>query len=95
MPWSAPPSAAPPSGAALSGNALGVGIALTAIYAVVLWRGFRQIRRAKQIEAASATLTCTPRGCDITTPISPFMADVADVSSGTAAMPAATRSTQN
>lgn len=82
-------------GAALSGNALGVGIALTAIYAVVLWRGFRQIRRAKQIEAASATLTCTPRGCDITTPISPFMADVADVSSGTAAMPAATRSTQN
>lgn len=53
-------------GAALTGNALRVGIALTALYGVVLWRGFRQIREAKRIEAEGGTITCRPRGCDIT-----------------------------
>ena len=55
-------------GAALTGDTLRVGIALTTIYALVLWRGFRQIRRAKQIEAAGGTLTCSRSGCDLTTP---------------------------
>lgn len=50
-------------GAALTGNALRVGIVLTSIYALVLWRGFRQIRRAKQLEAAGGSLSCTPTGC--------------------------------
>lgn len=53
-------------GAALTGNALRVGIVLTALYGLVLWRGFRQIRKAKQIEAAGGTITCTPQGCDVT-----------------------------
>lgn len=50
-------------GAALTGNALRVGVGLTLVYALVLWRGFRQIRRAKKIEAAGGTLNCTPAGC--------------------------------
>ena len=50
-------------GAAATGNAVGVGVALTAVYGVVLWRGFRQIRWAKRIEAAGGTLSCTPEGC--------------------------------
>lgn len=49
-------------GAALTGNALRVGIVLTTLYAIVLWRGFRQIRRAKQIEAAGGRIDCTPQG---------------------------------
>ena len=53
-------------GAALTGNALRVGIVLTGLYAIVLWRGFRQIRRAKQIEATGGSLTCGPKGCEIT-----------------------------
>jgi ABC-type nickel/cobalt efflux system permease component RcnA len=53
-------------GATVSGNALGVGIALTAVYGVVLWRGFRQIRWAKRIEAAGGTLSCSPEGCTVT-----------------------------
>lgn len=53
-------------GAALRGHALGVGIVMTSVYALVLWRGFRQIRRAKRIEAAGGTLRCTPHGCTVT-----------------------------
>lgn len=52
-------------GAAITGNALQVGVILTAIYALVLWRGFRQIRLAKQIEATGGTIVCTPSGCDV------------------------------
>jgi hypothetical protein len=55
-------------GAAITGNALRVGIVLSAAYIVVLWRGFRQIRRAKRIEAAGGTLNCTPDGCKVTPP---------------------------
>lgn len=53
-------------GAALTGNALRVGVVLTSIYGVLLWRGFRKIRIAKRIEAAGATLRCTPGGCEVT-----------------------------
>lgn len=52
-------------GAAATGSALWLGIALTTIYALVLWRGFRQIRKAKQIEAAGGTIACTSAGCDL------------------------------
>lgn len=52
-------------GAALVGDAVRVGVVLTAVYAVVLWRGFREIRRAKRIEAAGGVLACTPQGCEI------------------------------
>jgi hypothetical protein len=52
-------------GAAITGNAVRVGVALTAVYAVILWRGFREIRRAKRIEAAGGVLACTPRGCEL------------------------------
>lgn len=55
-------------GAALTGNAVRVGIVMTAAYGVVLWRGFRQIRRAKRLEGAGATLRCTPEGCTATVP---------------------------
>lgn len=55
-------------GAALTGNALRVGIVLTTLYALVLWRGFRQIRKAKSIEAAGGSLICTPAGCTIESP---------------------------
>lgn len=55
-------------GAALTGNAVRVGVVLTAVYALVLWRGFREIRRAKQIEAAGGVLACTPQGCEVTDP---------------------------
>lgn len=53
-------------GAAVTGNAIHVGVVLSAVYAVVLWRGFREIRRAKRIEAAGGVLACTPQGCEIT-----------------------------
>lgn len=53
-------------GAALTGNALRVRTVLTMLYALVLWRGFRQIRRAKRIETAGGTLACTPDGCEVT-----------------------------
>lgn len=52
-------------GAALTGNALRVGVVLTSIYALVLWRGFRQIRRAKRIEAAGGAIACTSAGCSV------------------------------
>lgn len=55
-------------GAAITGNALRVGIVLTVAYAVVLWRGFRQIRWAKSIEAAGGTVSCQPEGCAVGTP---------------------------
>lgn len=55
-------------GAALTGNAFRVGAALTTVYAVVLWRGFRQIRRAKRIEASGGTVMCAPRGCVVAEP---------------------------
>lgn len=52
-------------GAAITGNTLRFGIGLTFIYAAVLWRGFRLIRRAKRIEASGGVLTCTRAGCRI------------------------------
>lgn len=55
-------------GAALTGNVVRVGVGLGILYAFVLWRGFRQIRRAKRIEAAGGTLTCAPAGCTVTAP---------------------------
>ena len=55
-------------GAAATGNGLAIGIILTAAYGFALWRGFRQIRRAKRIEAAGGTLKCTPDGCAVTQP---------------------------
>jgi len=53
-------------GAVITGNALRVGIVLTSGYVFVLWRGFRQIRRAKRIEAAGGTISCAPGGCTVT-----------------------------
>ena len=58
-------------GAAVTGNALRVGIILTAAYGVVLWRGFRQIRRAKWIEKAGGSVRCTPDGCTVAFPTVP------------------------
>ena len=51
-------------GAALN-NTLGVGIALTAAYGVVVWRGFRELRRAKRIEGAGGALQCNSQGCSV------------------------------
>lgn len=53
------------AGAAIAGNGFRVGVVLTSVYAVVLWRGFRQIRRAKRIEAAGRTLDCTQSACSV------------------------------
>lgn len=55
-------------GAALTGNALRIGVALTTVWTFVLWRGFRQIRRAKRIEASGGVVTCSPTGCTVATP---------------------------
>lgn len=52
-------------GAALTGSAWRVGAALTVVYALVLWRGFRQIRIAKRLEAEGLTVRCSATGCDI------------------------------
>jgi len=57
-------------GAALTGNGVAVGVVMTGGYGVVLWRGFRQISRAKRIEAAGGTISCTRDGCAVT-PASP------------------------
>lgn len=55
-------------GAAVTGSALRVGVVLTAVYGVVLWRGFRSIRRAKRIEAEGGTLVCALDSCTIKPP---------------------------
>jgi len=52
-------------GATIAGNAGWVGGALTLAYALVLWRGFRQLRRAKRRLGAGETLQCSPDGCSI------------------------------
>lgn len=50
-------------GAFIAGNGLPVGGALGVLYAVVVWRGFHHIRRAKRIEADGGNLTCGSGGC--------------------------------
>jgi len=55
-------------GALIAGHALWVGIVLTSMYAVLLWRGFRQIRRAKRLERGGGTLRCAPEGCFVVAP---------------------------
>ena len=54
-------------GAAVATNAIWVGAVLVCAYAVVLWRGFRQIRLANRIEAAGGSVSCTSSGCAVTT----------------------------
>ncbi|MEO5580365.1 MAG: hypothetical protein ABIR58_06870 [Gemmatimonadaceae bacterium] len=51
-------------GATISGNTIGVGVVLTAMYALLLWRGFHHIRIAKRLVASGETLVCTPTGCE-------------------------------
>lgn len=55
-------------GALVAGHALSVGIVLTCAYAVLLWRGFRQIRQAKRLEAGGGSLRCGPDGCSVVAP---------------------------
>lgn len=50
-------------GASVAGNGLPVGGALVVLYAVVVWRGFHHIRRAKRIEADGGTVACGSDGC--------------------------------
>lgn len=52
-------------GAAITGNVLRAGTVLTAIYLVVVWRGFRQVRRAKRIEAAGGANRCGSGECEV------------------------------
>ena len=52
-------------GATVVANALWVGVVLTVLYALVLWRGFRHIRSAKRLLADGETLSCTPTGCAV------------------------------
>ncbi len=52
-------------GTTIAGHATWVGIALTLAYALVLWRGFRQLRRSKQALAAGESLQCSTSGCAI------------------------------
>lgn len=52
-------------GAAITGNGLRVGIVMTALYALMLWRGFRLIRQAKRLEAQGGRLDCTANGCEV------------------------------
>lgn len=53
------------AGAAIVANTFRTGVALSAAYGVVLWLGFREIRRAKALEAAGA-VRCRPGGCRAT-----------------------------
>jgi len=54
-------------GVAITGNAVPVGVVMSALYALMLWRGFRLIRRAKRAEAAAGgSLRCTADGCAAT-----------------------------
>lgn len=62
-------------GATIAGNAIWVGIALTFAYALVLWRGFRQLRRSKQALAAGESLQCSTSGCVIV-PAAPTTSDL-------------------
>lgn len=62
-------------GAALVGNAIGVGVVMTGGYAMVLWRGFREIKRAKHIEASGGSVSCTRDGCAITPASRPTLSD--------------------
>jgi len=55
-------------GATLVRSALPVGVVLAAVYAVLVWRGFRQIRRSKRIEAAGGTISCSSAGCTVGPP---------------------------
>ncbi len=52
-------------GATVAANAGGVAAVLTLAYVVVLWRGFRQLRRAKARLAAGEALRCSADGCAI------------------------------
>ncbi len=51
-------------GTMISGNAWWIGVAITSIYGVVLWRGFRQIRKAKCLLADGERLSCSTTGCE-------------------------------
>jgi len=55
-------------GALITGNALWVGVVLTSTYAVLLWRGFRQIRKAKRLERGGGSVRCAPDGCSVVAP---------------------------
>ncbi|MBA3251705.1 MAG: hypothetical protein H0T66_15715 [Geodermatophilaceae bacterium] len=53
-------------GATLAGNGIHVGVVLTAVYAGLLWRGFREISRAKRSETAGGVLACIAQNCETT-----------------------------
>ncbi len=55
-------------GTAIAGHATWVGIALTFAYGLVLWRGFRQLRRSKQALAAGESVQCSTSGCVVVPP---------------------------
>lgn len=50
-------------GTAVAGSSIRLGVVLTALYGLVLWRGFRQIRIAKHLESAGEVIVCRPNGC--------------------------------
>lgn len=52
-------------GTMIAGHAIWVGAALTGAYALVLWRGFHQLRRSKQALADGESLRCSASGCEI------------------------------
>jgi hypothetical protein len=59
-------------GALVGGGALGaaardawaVGVAMTAVYAFTVWRGFVHLRRAKSALAPGESLACSINGCE-------------------------------
>ncbi len=52
-------------GTVVGGNSLAVGVVLGVLYAVVLWRGFRSLRRAKRLAGPGGRIDCSGETCEV------------------------------
>lgn len=52
-------------GAAITGQSVAVGAVLVVLYLLVLWRGFRSLRRAKALAGPGGSIACSPNGCEV------------------------------
>ncbi len=52
-------------GSALAGNAGVVGVVLGAVYAFVLWRAFRSLRRARRLAGPGGRIDCSGDRCEV------------------------------
>lgn len=52
-------------GTAVSGNSIAVGVVLGGLYGLVLWRGFRSLRRAKRLAGPGGHIDCSGSSCEV------------------------------